>query len=85
MSAWPEVGFDAVERFVRQVRARHPETRPMYRYELRLFQRFITERLNAVSEETVIAWIQERSKKIRPITVADRARNPGLMFRPTRT
>jgi len=46
----------------------------MYRYELRLFQRFITERSNTVSEETVIAWIQERSKKIRPITVADRAR-----------
>jgi len=74
MSAWPELGYDAVERFVRQVRARHPETRPMYRYELRLFQRFVAERSNAVTEETVIAWIQERSKKLRPITVADRVR-----------
>jgi len=75
VSAWPDDKFIAIERFVRQIRARHPQTRPNYRFELQVFQQFISRCAgNAVTEETVIAWIQARSKQLRPITIADRSR-----------
>jgi integrase/recombinase XerD len=75
MSTWPDNRFMAVDRFVRQVRARHPLTRLHYRFELQAFQQFIYRCAGrAVTEKTVIAWIQARSEQLRPITIADRSR-----------
>jgi integrase/recombinase XerD len=74
MNAWPDTGFAAIERYVRQLRLRHPKTGRIYRSDLRAFQRFLTRRRRHVTEQILIGWIQQRSKELRPITLHDRTR-----------
>jgi site-specific recombinase XerD len=74
MNAWPDTGFAAIERYVRQLRLRHPKTGRIYRSDLRAFQRFLTRRRRHVTEQALIGWIQQRSKELRPISLHDRTR-----------
>ena len=72
MNAWPDRDGAAVDRYVRQLRVRHPKTGRIYRGELRRFQRFIQAR-GELSPKTMKAWLRDRSENWPRHLVMDRA------------
>lgn len=72
MISWPDTDGAAIERYVRRLRVRHPETRRLYRGELRRFQRFI-EAQGELSVQSLRRWLQVRSKQWPLHLVIDRA------------
>lgn len=67
-------GFDsaAVDRYVRQLRVRHPRTRMIYRGELLRFQHFVDEH-GGLSLTSVTAWLRTRATQWPVHLVVDRA------------
>jgi integrase/recombinase XerD len=72
MIAWPDSDGAGIDRYVCQLRVRHPKTRRIYRGELRRFQRFIQEQ-GELTTASMTAWIRARSKQWPRHLVMDRA------------
>jgi integrase len=72
MIAWPDNDGATIDRYVRQLRVRHPRTRQVYRGEMRRFQRFIQDQ-GELSVESVSAWLRARTKQWPRHLVMDRA------------
>lgn len=72
MNDWPDKDGAAVDRYVRQLRFRHPKTATIYRGELRRFQRFIQAR-GELSLKIMKTWLRDRSRHWPRHLVMDRA------------
>lgn len=72
MSAWPDVDAAAIDRYLRQMRVRHPKTIRIYRGELRRFQRFVSEH-GGLSIACMRAWLRDRAGHWPSHLVLDRA------------
>jgi len=72
MTTWPDTDGAAIERYVRQLRLRHPKANMIYKSELRRFQHFI-ETQGQLDVRSVQRWLRARSKHWPPHLVIDRA------------
>ena len=72
MNAATGLDSAAVDRYVRQLRVRHPKTRMIYRSELLRFQRFTHER-GGLSLTNLVAWLRAHAKQWPVHLVVDRA------------
>lgn len=72
MTTWPDTDGAAIERYVRQLRLRHPKAKMIYKSELRRFQRFI-ESQGRLNVRSVQRWLRVRSRQWPPHLVIDRA------------
>jgi integrase/recombinase XerD len=72
MITWPDTDGAAIERYVRQLRLRHPRANLIYTSELRRFQHFI-ETQGQLNVRSVQRWLRARSKHWPPHLVIDRA------------
>ena len=76
MRTWPDRNGSAIDRFLRQRRLRHPQTRMTYRHILRGFQDVVKrcERSSSrVSRRTLEVWLHERGAEWSASTVLHRA------------
>jgi len=72
MSTWPDTDGAAIDRYVGQLRLRHPRARRIYRSELLRFQRFIEEH-GELSLKSVTEWVRARAARWPLDIVFDRA------------
>jgi integrase len=72
MNTWPDMDGAAIDRYIRQLRLRHPKTPVIYRSELLRFQRFIQEQ-GELSVKSMIAWLRAHSALWPMHLVVDRA------------
>jgi integrase/recombinase XerD len=72
MSAWPDADTATIDRYLRQMRVRHPKTIRVYRGELRRFQRFVSAH-GGLSLACIRAWLRERAGHWPSHLVLDRA------------
>jgi integrase len=76
MKAWPDTSGNAIARYLRQLRLRHPKTPTIYRNLLRGFQDVVARRERSpsrVSRHTLEAWLRERTAEWAASTVLHRA------------
>jgi integrase len=72
MITWPDTDGAAIERYVQQLRVRHPKTLELYRGELKRFQRFIQSQ-GELSVRSIRLWLRKRSKQWPAHLLMDRA------------
>lgn len=76
MKTWPYTNGNAIARYLRQRRLRHPETPTYYRGVLRGFQDAVARHQRSpsrVSRHTLEVWLRERAAQWAPSTVLHRA------------
>ena len=76
MKTWPDTNGNAVARYLRQLRLRHPKTPTYYRSVLRGFQDVAARRQRSssqVSRHTLETWLRERAAQWAASTVLHRA------------
>jgi integrase/recombinase XerD len=75
MNTWPDSDYAVIVRYIRALPLRRATTRRIYRNELMSFQRFIMcNGTGTVTEDSVTAWVQDRSHELVPIVAIDHAR-----------
>jgi len=75
MNTWPDSDYAVIVRYIRALPLRRATTRRIYRNELMSFQRFIMcNGTGTVTEDSVTAWVQDRSHELVPVVAIDHAR-----------
>ena len=77
MKTWPDTDGSAIERYLRQLRLRSPNSRIYYRQALCSFQKIIAGRQcspSPVSRDAIAAWLRERAAHWPKSTLLHRAR-----------